>query len=550
MKKLVGLCLLFYVFVAVYPVSASPMPEISKFLFLPDGQPYHYYHFEDEWLETYQYDGQRVNSDGFVNSLPQGIEDDGFARFTTVIGGENYWTNQRYKLDEKDFSMYPKMNMLAPFVIRFDGQIGDAVIDDSSNTVTVKLKNGTLFLKDRLYFNYTNYGCAKYKVFKNNNNAAQNGINYGDGFWLSNSIENLDEIYNRSNVGNLVFPGEENEEAKRINDMLRRVSAEKIDFDKDTFLYLLVGGHGKYMVKYQLNTVFSAEPEQVKTPFAVPQTATFDKNILYEANVIFNLIGCEGVPLAVLADGMPLERDHYAVNSDYFLVAKQYLNNYENGETVSFTLQYADQETVDIDVNIKDTTWEEKNVVFGDVDVREPHFTFINVLFKKDIVKGDGTYFFPERGVTKAEFCVMTARALNIDQQEKSGNWYEWAVDGLEPYEILTDVEPEEVLSYRQAAKALIKLIYLNHPERERLFFSLNTYPGFDKDNQSEDITSYDAMSIDHDSFLYTVPIVPPSLSTADGEMNRAECAKAVYQFLTLSEYLNDGIVTERILYH
>lgn len=546
MKKMVGLCLFFCLFAGSYPVFAAPLPEISKIQFLPNGQPYHYYYLGDEWVDTYRYDGMPINSDGMVNGLPQGTVDDGFVRFTAVMGGEDYWTNQRYKLDEKDFSMYPQTNMLAPFVIRFDGQVGDAVIDDTSNTVTVKLKSGMPFAKDRIYFDYTNYGCAKYKVFKNGNKG-QNGFCYGEGFWLSNSVENLDEIYNQSNVGNLVYSNEETEEMNRY---LQYVGAENIDLNKNTFLYLLVGTHKKWMVKYRLNTVFSEELEQrERWPYALPQTAVFDKHVLYQANVIFNLIGCDESPKTVLANGSPLEHSHYTADMHYLVISKQFLDTYEGGESVAFTLQYDSGKTADMKVQITDTTQEDANVVFPDVNVREPYYTFVEALFEKGIVKGDDARFFPQRGVTKAEFCVMAARAIGIEQNG-GGNWYEWAVDGLKPYDILPDIEPEEVITCRQAAKALIKLIYLNHPERERLFFSLNTYPGFDKDNKSQDITSYDAMSIDHDSFLYTVPIVPPSLSTADGEMNRAECAKAVYQFLTLSEYLNDDIVTERILYH
>jgi len=66
-KKIMGFLLLFCLLLSS-TVFAAPMPEISKFRFLPNGEVYHYYYFGDEYFDTFQYNGQAINSGGIVSS--------------------------------------------------------------------------------------------------------------------------------------------------------------------------------------------------------------------------------------------------------------------------------------------------------------------------------------------------------------------------------------------------------------------------------------------------------------------------------------------------
>ena len=551
MKKIIGLSLVLCILMGS-TVLAAPLPKISKICFLPNGEPYHYYHFGDEWFDSYRYNGQLINSGGIVsNYLPEGVDYDGFIRYMVTIKGSDYLTNQRFIIDNKHDIAYPQENMFAPFFVKLVGQIGDSVVDDENKIVTIKYPKGKQINTTDIYFNYTDYGCAKYKVF-NGYSTGRSGIVYNNGYILSNKIDNLDEIYNNSSLHNSIYVNEKNEELKKIDALIDIILEEKIDFTKATYMYLMVGGHSRYIIKYKVNAIQSDEPENGKKAYTIPSKVEFDKHPWYSANIIVNILNAEKAPQQILINGKTIEQGrNYAVNSNYLVISQDYLNTFKAGETVACVLLFNDKSEVKIDIQINDTASEKYKPIFDDVGFNEPYWAFIQSLYDKNIVKGDGENFYPNSKITKAEFCVMLARALNIEQKQGS-NWYDWAIDGLYQFDILPDLQQNETVSHNQAAKALIKAIYMRHQGKKSIFGSLSTYPGFDRDNKSNNIYSYDAITngelmIEHDSFLYTIQMVDPALSTTDGVMTRADCAKAVYQFIELSDLFNDDKRIEAI---
>jgi hypothetical protein len=304
--------------------TAAPLAVISKFRFLPNGEVYHFYSFGDEYYYLIKYDGKLVNSGGIIwNILPEGVDENGLARQMVTIKGSDYYINQRYKTDDKNnYDGYPEDNELAPFFLKLEGQIGESVVDEEAKTVTVKCPKGEkLSLRNKVlnpdnkYFYYTSYGSAVYRTYHGTEIGLEL-INEHNGCLISNNVSDFDEIYESPALNSALRIGDKG--ATVFDEMINGILAEDIDFSKDTYMYLYVGGIVGHYTKFKINVEETTETETLQKAYAVPAEMVFDKNPLYAANMIINLINTDAEPQKIFVDGVAIVRDKdFAVNVGY-----------------------------------------------------------------------------------------------------------------------------------------------------------------------------------------------------------------------------------------
>lgn len=497
------ICLLF-----TFTAYAEPLPVISCFDFMPDGQPYHYYTFGDEWWNVDVYDGKDfIHYQSMSKYLPKGIEYDGFVRYTVAMNGNSYYTNQRYKIDEPNFDAYPKEGKKTPLFIKAKNQSGKSVVDDGKKIITLYAEKGKRLSADGIRVFYTDYGRGKFNLFVNDKEGTlvSSGSNYADTL-LSNRVLDYDKT---REMGNWELAEKD----------YRLMAKETIDFTKDTYLY--VSGQEAETAKYKI-VVGSGENPVKEKPRAIPAKTGFDKRADNSANVIINLIDFNSAP-NVLINGQKVNpENNYAVNADYLVLSKDYLSKFDTGKKLSIALESGGQKA-NVEISITDTTDKNRKPVFADVTKNDLYRVFIESLADRKIIAA-GQNFYPEKSVTKAEFCAMLSNALGIGSQ--GGNKYNGSMKSLDNYKILAGTGAQQTITYKQASRALIQVMQANSDRNKKIIDSLEYEYYYDEDE------SY--------VLAACVPVVDPELVASNKIISKKECAKAIYRFISLSDLLKD----------
>ncbi|OQB13636.1 MAG: hypothetical protein BWY15_01711 [Firmicutes bacterium ADurb.Bin193] len=83
MRRIVAMLLLFSVLtVSAFNsyVFSAPTPITNILGFQPDGTPYQFCHFGDEYFDNYKFDNVSVNNGVIISNLPSNIKSDGILR--------------------------------------------------------------------------------------------------------------------------------------------------------------------------------------------------------------------------------------------------------------------------------------------------------------------------------------------------------------------------------------------------------------------------------------------------------------------------------------
>lgn len=521
-----------------YMASAAPMPRINKYCFQPTGKAFHYYYFGDECFDDYRLDNISNNSGAIVPRLSADINSDGFERRRVTVYGKDRITNIRYGIDEDNFDEFPTENKYAPFILNFDGQVKNTIVDNDKKVITLYYPDNKATINIKCDFTFTDYGFAMYRAFTGISGTVNTSTS---GMLVSNKISNLDEIYNNAN-------GVENRDQRlkahdKCNKIIDEILKEKIDYSKETYLYVITGQFVMHAYKWNVTLVKTNEKSRVEDIKVVPSKTTFDKRKLYSSNIIFNLFGNEDLPVKIYCNGNEVpQQDNFIFDYNYLVVSKAFLNSFQSGETLNFTAEFNNGKEANMSIEIIDSTNLHYVKKFDDVTTESEYWEFINSLYDRKIIKGNGTGIFISKSfVTKAELYAMLARSLGYEEKERN-NWYDWAVEAIQKYDNNKNDVNEQV-SYNEAAKLLIRVLY-NNINYKQVFNNLSIYDSYMVDGKIIFVTSYDAITndginIEHESFLFALPMVDVDKAFQNVPMTREEAVKAIYRFINLMELMN-----------
>lgn len=160
----------------------------------------------------------------------------------------------------------------------------------------------------------------------------------------------------------------------------------------------------------------------------------------------------------------------------------------------------------------------------------------IELLAGAGILNGiDGTHFEPQRGVTRAEFVSMLARALNLDtkiagntvfKDVKADAWYAGAIQTVSGKNIITGYEdgtfrPNNTITRQEMAVILTRALKLPPADKAYDFKDLNKISSWSKDSVYSAV-SYGLLKGFEDG----------TFKPADAA-SRAQCAVIIYRILT-----------------
>jgi hypothetical protein len=316
------------------------------------------------------------------------------------INGTYQYVNTRYKIDALDEAMYPSTNQDMLLSLTVDGQNGPALFDSENGTITLYMNAGANLKAPKMDVIVTSLG---YQYFQ------------GSVWWsLTNDIkekEKLVELYEAGLAGNTM---DQKSSWDDFTGLFYTFMDNKADLSKDTWLTVCGGTTGGYFwpvfEQYKIVCVKSENP-LLKQPPLAPRTAEFDKRLLYQANVVFNLTDYTKNPISFLINGKTPPEKALTYSDFMCVVSSKYLSSVETGNIVSLTVRFDDGTEDIVKINIVDTTMTAYKPIFSDVGTDTTAWEFIHPLELKEIINGNGGKYRPNDFVTRAEFYTMLRNA-------------------------------------------------------------------------------------------------------------------------------------------
>jgi hypothetical protein len=382
-------------------VSAAPSLVASFYGFQPNGTPYLYYCVGDDVGYDVRYDGNIVNSGDYIAGVPEGSPLDAWTREVATINGQSQLINTRYLMDTTDKTQYPADNKDMLLKITARGQNGPILFDVNSGLITLYMNPSASLKSPILDVAVTSIGYAHF---------------HGPVRWsLTNDIHEKEELANRFNTGlqSNTQPSPSSWDSFEAL-FIAAIKNKSVDLSKETWLTVCGGTEGEYITpvfeQYQIICTTADNPLRKQTSL-VPQTAEFDKRLLYQANVIFNMTDYTKKPRSFLVNGVTAPKHAVAYNDYMCTVSREYLSTMNTGETVLLTVLFNDGSEETVKIKIKDTTGDAFTQVFSDVTVGNTAWEFIQPLVRRGIIADNGGgQYGPDETVTYAEFYSMLAK--------------------------------------------------------------------------------------------------------------------------------------------
>ena len=215
----------------------------------------------------------------------------------------------------------------------------------------------------------------------------------------------------------------------------------------------------------------------------------------------------------------------------------------ENGEMVAVPFVIRDGKHVIKTMTPGDFVVSTEMVTFNDIQ-NDGHKEYIEALAKRHIIKGiNEESFNPNASISRAQFAVMIARAMNLEAEEETkfndvkGQWYESAVQALAEVEIIKGKNPEtfdpdQPLTRQQAALMVTRLlefagVELPAVDSEKLPF-----------NDLEEVSESAKQQV---AIVYALGIFTGKEDGSfdpTGELTRSQMAKVLYKTLQLAGML------------
>ncbi|MGM9943592.1 MAG: S-layer homology domain-containing protein, partial [Lysinibacillus sp.] len=215
----------------------------------------------------------------------------------------------------------------------------------------------------------------------------------------------------------------------------------------------------------------------------------------------------------------------------------------ENGEVMATPFIIRDGKHVVKTMTPGDFVVSTETITFSDVQ-KDGHKEYIEALAKRHIVKGvNEESFNPNVGISRAQFAVMIARALNLEPEKETkfkdvkGQWYESAVQALVEAGIINGKNPEtfdpsQSLTRQQAALMVTRLLEFAGVELPAV--DIEALPFNDLEKVSESARQQVAM-------VYALGIFTGKADGSfdpSGELTRSQMAKVLFKTLQLAEML------------